>query len=69
MKLTALRDTATRPSLLDRIGANAPSDGRKPRQTGERSGANAPPPAHAWLKPVGAYVRRQPREYAVARFG
>ena len=58
--------------LVDRIGAKAPPDSQKPqadKRTFRKVGAKAPAAPSAWLRPLADYDRRQPREYAVTRFG
>jgi hypothetical protein len=57
---------------VDRIGANAPPDSEKPdvvKRARRAADANAPPPHATWIRNVNDYDRRQPREYAVTRFG
>jgi hypothetical protein len=62
----------TRDELVDRIGGNPPPDSEKPnvvKRALRAAGANAPPAPATWIRNVNDYPRRQPREYAVTRFG
>jgi hypothetical protein len=57
---------------VDRTGAKAPPDSQTPnvvKRALRAVGANAPPAPTMWLRNVNDYHRRQPREYAVTRFG
>jgi hypothetical protein len=61
-----------REHLVDRIGANAPPDSEKPNVVNRALRAaseNSPPGQPRWIRNVNDYHRRQPREYAVSRFG
>jgi hypothetical protein len=63
---------STRDELVDRMGANPPPDSEKPKidkRTLRAAGENSPPPPATWIRNVNDYHRRQPREYAVTRFG
>ena len=58
--------------LVDRMGAKAPLNSEKPKvdkRAFRTAGAKGPPAPSTWLKPLADYDRRQPREFAVARFG
>lgn len=62
----------TRDERVDRIGANAPPASEKPnvdKRARRTAGAKAPPAPSSWLRNVNDYVRRQPREFQVTRFG
>ena len=62
----------TRDELVDRIGGSAPPDSERPKvvkRALRAAGGNPPPAQPRWLRPIGSFVRRQPREYAVTRFG
>ena len=57
----------TRDELVDRIARNQAPGASKAKgdgKAGARNQATAP-----WLKRLDCYHRRQPREYAVTRFG
>ena len=59
--------------LVDRIAANAAADQpdvKDNKGAHNHTAANAAPAEQPrWLQPIANYVRRQPREYAVTRFG
>jgi hypothetical protein len=60
----------TRDELVDRIGSKLPPGEKSVNENNRENNArgNNFPPA-PWLKPVASYVRSQPREYQVMRFG
>jgi hypothetical protein len=62
----------TQEERVNRIGENSPPASGKPnvvKRTIRAAGENSPPAQPTWLRNVNDYVRRQPREYAVTRFG
>jgi hypothetical protein len=59
-----------REQLVDRMGASAPPDSEKPVVNRTRTaGAKGPPAPSRWIRPIGSFDRRQPREYQVSRYG
>ena len=64
--------TQEQEQLVDRNGVNAPPDSEKPKvdkRAFRTAGGNPPPAQPRWIRNVNDYRRRQPREYAVTRFG
>jgi hypothetical protein len=62
----------TRDELVSRIGGNSPPASEKPnvvKRALRAAGENSPPPPATWIRNVNDYVRRQPREFQVTRFG
>jgi hypothetical protein len=62
----------TQDELVDRIGGNSPPDSRKPnvdKRAFRTAGAKGPPAPSRWIRCLSDYDRREPREYAVTRFG
>ena len=62
----------TQEERVNRIGENSPPDLEKPnivKRALRAAGENSPTTQPRWLRNVNEYVRRQPREYAVTRFG
>jgi hypothetical protein len=62
----------TQDELIERIGGNPPPDSEKPnvdKRAVRAAGGNPPPALSPWIRKVNDYHRRQPREYAVTRFG
>jgi hypothetical protein len=62
----------TQKERVNRIGENSPPASGKlnvVKRTLQAAGTNAPPARPSWLRNVNDYVRRQPREYEVTRFG
>jgi hypothetical protein len=61
-----------REQRVDRMDSNAPPDSEKPNVVNRAlraAGAKAPAAHTPWLRNLNAYVRRERREYEVARFG
>ena len=62
-----------REHLVDRIAANAAPDQRHVKDNkgphNHTAAFAAPAEQPRWLQPIANYVRQQPREYQVMRFG
>ena len=57
---------------VNHMGAKAPPASDKPKVVNRAlraAGENSPPAPPSWLRNVNDYVRTQPREYQVMRFG
>jgi hypothetical protein len=56
----------------ERIESKLPPEAKNARENSRENkagGNNLPPAAPSWLGNINDFVRRQPREYAVTRFG
>jgi hypothetical protein len=66
------KETMAQDKRVDRKGANAAPDSKKPKvvtRALRATGESSPPARLAWLKPIADYKRHQTKAFAVTRFG
>ena len=62
----------TQDQRVDRIAANAAPNSTKSKvdkRAFRTAGAKGRPAPSRWIRPIGSFDRRQPREYQVSRYG